>query len=121
MPLTLSQEMDVFNHLNDSILLLDKSSSVIYVNPAFERLFRYTSKDIVGRSAFELLPEIIIEEDSSRGFEQLINVLERQSSEPGSKQFELVSKNGKRITLLKSLGILNYQELYIEKKNWEVR
>ncbi|HHE75654.1 MAG TPA: PAS domain S-box protein, partial [Candidatus Aciduliprofundum boonei] len=74
----------------DAIIMVDSRSRVEYWNPAAEKIFGYTAKEIIGKEFFEYLaPE--------RDRERVKKITERVlSSETGFKKYRIVEALGRR-------------------------
>ena len=44
-------------HAAESVVITDPQWTIVYVNPAFERIYGYTSDEIIGRSGRSMTPE----------------------------------------------------------------
>ncbi|MFT8348992.1 sigma-54 interaction domain-containing protein [Clostridium saccharoperbutylacetonicum] len=71
----------IFDSLYDGVLIADKDNSVVYVNPAYTRITKVESKDIIGRKIEEVrigsrLPEVINSGKKLLGIKRSVNNVE---------------------------------------------
>lgn len=71
----------IFDSLYDGVLIADKDNNVVYVNPAYTRITKVETKDIIGRKIGEVrigsrLPEVIKSGEKLLGIKRSVNNVE---------------------------------------------
>jgi PAS domain S-box-containing protein len=87
---TLSIIIDAFNSSINGIIVTNLSGTIKYANPAFCRIFEYSSNEVAGKNATELFTT-----NEVRTFSDVIEII--NMSRELSHEFIVERKNGERI------------------------
>lgn len=87
---TLSIVIDAFNSSINGLIVTDLSGIIRYANPAFRRIFEYSSDEVVGKNATDLFNT-----NEVRSFSDVIEII--NTSQKLSHEFIVERKNGGNI------------------------
>ena len=90
--------------MEESVLLMDMSGTITYVNPALVRLAGHPRDEIVRRAAGEFLSQVLSPEDLSetiRGLDSL-----RQGIRPETRPLTLRSRDGRTVPVVSSASFI---------------
>jgi two-component system, chemotaxis family, CheB/CheR fusion protein len=88
----------------DAIVVMDRSGTILSQNPAVSRLFGYESREIIGISLFNLVPE----EHLVRVHSAFVNVIEG-IQENGTARFDFLCRDGSHRIIEATLGRLHFR------------
>ncbi len=89
---------------SDAIISMDDNGTIQFTNPATERIFGYTSQDLIGKPLTILMPESL-REAHENGFERYLRTGETHMNWQGT-ELTGVRKNGQKFPVEVSFGEL---------------
>ena len=72
------KEVDLLNHIQHGVIVIDVEGTILYLNSASEKIFGYTLEELTGKSM-----KLLCDEDESSTFEQLVETCRREEKYSG--------------------------------------
>ena len=98
----------ITNFAKDGIILIDNEGKTVYLNPAAEKLFGYTKKEVIGKNLHRLLSPKKFHKSYTEGFS---NFKQTGKGEAINKtlEFDVVNKSGKTVPIEISISALQLE------------
>jgi PAS domain S-box-containing protein len=94
---------------HDPIIMLDQDAKVVFWNPAAERLFGYSQKEIMGKEAFSLLPETNFRKKIVKSFTDY-RITGKGTMIGETSEFTVISKNKKTFFVWASISAIKHPD-----------
>lgn len=107
-----SQLMAIIRHVMDGIIMINESGEILGFNPAAEKIFGYSQKEVLGKNVNMLMPEPFRSEHDSYLQRYIHSGITGEKSVIGvvSREMEAVRKNGQQFPMDLSVSEMPLKE-----------